>query len=410
MKITTYHSASEIPEEKWNQALGKGSITCSKAYGEIIEASGMKDFATYRYLLLEEDDGTPAAVSAYYTVTTDIAIFAPGWLRGILGRIRRVIPGFLKLRMIECGTAVNINEPVIIREGVNQDAVVRLLSEELFKAARREKALLLVTRDFHPTETPLQRAFIDNGWTMVPSLPNCWLDTPWNTPDEYLGAMKSYFRSKLKKHLKRNEQAGIEAVLVDDFDDIAEQLSRQWLVVHEQADEYQREVLTPDFYRAFSTRFGDASKVLLFYREGELIGHALLLMDRDVLRWMYFGRKSAVNDSLYILVGYKVVETAILLGARTIEQGVTTYSVKRDLGGQMIPVDLGLSSRWKLFNPLIKWGYGLLNSTPEIDNKNIFKEPDSGKKKKTAKKNPQKSRKKHAPGDQARTNKPQNQK
>ena len=112
--------------------------------------------------------------------------------------------------------------------------------------------------------------------------------------------------------------------LVEDFAPLADELCRQWLIVHERANEFQREVLTPAFYRELSLGLEGAAKVLRFFREDVFVGHALLLHDRDTLRWLYFGRAEPINDSLYLYVAQAVIETAINLKVRRLEMGLTT--------------------------------------------------------------------------------------
>jgi predicted N-acyltransferase len=185
--------------------------------------------------------------------------------------------------------------------------------------------------------------------------------------------MQSYYRSKLLRHLRRVQRAGIRHELVEDFAGLAETLHRQWLIVHQGADEFEREVLTSAFYHEFATRLGNCSKALLFYRGEELVGHALLLHDGELLRWLYFGRNTAANDSLYIYVGHAVIETAIRLGARRLEMGLTTYPIKQDLGAQIAPISFALRSPSRLIDPFVAPVYRLLNRTPALRDKNVFK-------------------------------------
>ena len=338
MDITLYHRAKDIPQSEWDQVLGSGSITFGRTYWEVIESSGMEEFSRIRYLLVRDEQGQAVAIGTYYFIHTDIAIFGSPFLSGCLRAVRRRFPNFLKLRMLECGSAININPPLLVAPSADREQVVSAVSRHLFNAARQEGAWLLVVRDFTPDESRLQQAFVGQGFVTVPGLPNAWLEVAWSSAEEYLGSMRSYYRSKLKKHLKRNREAGIETRVIEDFAPLAETLSEQWMTVHRQADEYQREVLTPAFYRAFSDRLGASSRILAFYREDRLIGHALVLLDGDTLRWMYFGRNIARNDSLYILVAYKVIELAIEQGARHIEQGLTTYSRLLDVSSGIRPV------------------------------------------------------------------------
>ena len=99
---------------------------------------------------------------------------------------------------------------------------------------------------------------------------------------------------------------------------------------------------------------GAASKAILFYQNDVLVAHTLLFVDDDLLRWLYFGRTIAVNDSLYIYAAHKVVETAINLGAKRLESGLTTYPIKQDLGAQAVSIKLANKIPVADFKPICK--------------------------------------------------------
>ena len=333
----------------------------------------MNDF-DYRYVLLLDDNDSPAALTCFYSITTDIAIFAPLALRNLLLRVRRLFPNFLKFRMIEWGTPVTVSSPPFVtRPDISASAVITCMHRLLIETAKSEGHFLIVVRDFEGPTQELQSHFSAKRYHLVDSMPNTGLDIVWPSIAAYHGAMKSYYRSKLQKHLRINQERKVRHELVDDFDHLAEVLCTQWLVVHNQADEVQREVLTPTFYRDFSRNMGSASKVLLFYKGDELAGHALLLVDGTMLRWLYFGRNEATNDSLYLYVAHSVIETAILLGAQTLEMGLTTYAIKLDLGAHVRPIRIALRAVSGLINPFVGLGYAVLNHPPDIRARAVFK-------------------------------------
>ena len=374
-RLTThvYTSIRQIQQDLWDSLLNGRSCSLSHEFWQVVEQSGLNDF-DYRHVVFYDESGDPVAFTSYYSITTDIAIFAPAALRNLLGAVRRIFPNFLKVRMLECGTPITINSPPFAaKESVSSVQIAENLGKLLRDTARAEGQFIIVIRDFEPNADTLWPHLKKLGYHSVDSLPNTYMDIKWSTPDEYLKSLKSYYRSKLLRHLRKSEAQKVRYELVDDFHDLADQLCAQWLVVHQQADEFQREILTPAFYREFSLRMGSRSKAILLYRQDELVGHALLLMDGDLLRWLYIGRKDPVNDSLYIYAAHKVIETAIRLGAKRLELGLTTYSIKQDLGAQMVPVKLALRSTSRLINPFVGLGYSVMNHTPKIQNKNIFK-------------------------------------
>lgn len=372
MKTRVFDSIRDVPKEQWGHLLKDHSCTQSYEFWDVVEQSNLNDFS-YSHAIFYDDADNPVALASFYSITTDIAIFAPETLRRFLLKVRRFFPNFLKFKMLECGTPITINKPFVVIDAGCRNEVIKSLCALLTGIAKKQGHFLIVVRDFEPESEDMQPVFKDLGFHLVDSLPTTYMEIAWATHDEYLSSMKSYYRSKLLKHMKINQSLETHHVLRENFDDLADLLCSQWRVVHDNASEYQREILTPEFYKFFSSMLGKSSKVLLFYRGAELIGHALLLMDGDMLRWLYFGRNDAVKDSLYIYVGNAVIETAIALGAKRLEMGLTTYAIKKDLGAYMSPIKLGLRSPSCIINPFVGMFYPLLNHTPEIQNKGIYK-------------------------------------
>jgi predicted N-acyltransferase len=372
MKTIIYNNILAVPKADWDTLQQGHSCTYSYQFWAILERAQLNDFS-YQYAIFYDDNDHPVALTSFYAITTDIAIFATGLLKTAVAKIRTIFPNFFQFKMLECGTPITLNKP-FITNNINEADIVTALNDMLMNLAKKEGYFLIVVRDFESETSAIQPQFKQLGYHLVDSLPTTYMDINWRTPATYLAAMKSYYRSKLNKHLRINEKQGICHELCDDFAHLADTLCKQWLVVHNHASEYQREILTPEFYRGFSQDLGANSKVILFYRHDTLIGHALLLMDGDLLRWLYFGRTDAVNDSLYIYVAHKVVETAINLGAKKLELGLTTYPIKKDLGAYMSPLKLALRAPSPLINPYVGWFYPLLNQTPAINNKSIFKD------------------------------------
>ena len=373
MKTHIFNSIDQVPQSIWEGLLAEKSLAFSHAFWQVIEKSRMNDF-DYRHVLLLDDNDVPVALTSFYSITTDIAIFAPLPLRNALAWIRRFFPRFLKFRMLEWGTPITVSSPPFVHtDALTPRAVIRHMHEVLLATAKVEGQFLVIVRDFEDTSQALQSEFVAWGYHLVDSLPNTYLDITWPSVAAYHAAMKSYYRSKLLKHLRKNQQQGVRHELVEDFAYLSDVLCTQWMVVHNQADEFQREVLTPGFYREFSGSMGTASKALLFFRGEELVGHALLLQDGAMLRWLYFGRTESTNDSLYLYVAHAVIETAIQLGVKTLEMGLTTYSIKLDLGARVQPVKIALRSPWKIINPFITLGYALLNKPPTTHARAVFK-------------------------------------
>ena len=368
--VRVFETIADVPAQ-WDELNNHQSLIQSRRFWQLLEDVKLNDIRC-RYLVLFDDTKIVGAATCY-TITTDIAIFAPPRLRHLLKRVRRWWPGFLKLNMLECGTPITINPPLILHTGQNPEAAISAIHKELNRLARTERAWVMVVRDFEAAENAQLPAWEGLGYHLVDNLPNTYLDIRWQSTADYQAAMKSYYRSKLRRMLQKNARRKTHHRLVDNFEDISEALCRQWRAVSLKASEYDREELTPEFYREFSLRFGESSKALLFHRGDEWVGHALLLIDGSCLRWLYFGRETSDNDDLYVYAAYTVIETAIALGLKSVECGLTTYGIKKDLGAKMVRTRMAIRSPWKPLNPLTGLAYRLLNRPASLHNYAVFK-------------------------------------
>lgn len=371
-KVNIFERLADVPLKEWNAFAKPHAYTYSPGFLEIMEYFRTND-CNRGYILVYDEHEQPILFTHYNISRVDVAIFSSGWLRAALTSIRKLFPNFLKIKMLECAFPISSQHQSISNARNNKEIPVQYLGKALLELARKNGLFIAIIGAFEPQDHPDEPWLKDLGYQFVPCLPVATLDIAWESPAAYLSAMKSYYRSKLQRHLRINQSNDIRHELRDNFEDLAEVLWQQWLVVHAHATEYNGETLTPRFYKDFSQKFGTRSKVLLIYSKDELVGHALLLVDGDTLRWRNFGRAKAENDSLYIYVCHKVVETAINLGVKHLDMGVTTYAIKRDFGASIVPRKIAIRVSWGIFNSYAAKAYSLLNHVPVIHNKNIFK-------------------------------------
>ncbi len=374
MDSTIYNSLAEIPKKVWNDLASNGSILFNYSFLEVIERAHLNDFK-FRYVIVTDDTRTPIALACFYTITTDIAIFAPPSLRHLLITIRKVMPSFFKVNMLECGLPINLHSPPFLSKNSSiNKPIVKELILKLINVARRDSLPLIVFRDFEEPDWELQSYFVQSGFHWVPSLSNCYLNVTWKTIDEYLSSMRSNYRYSLLKQVRANRAAGLTHELRDDFADMADILYNQYLTIYQQADECQREILTSAFYREFSTRMGARSKVLLFFQSDKLVGHALLLLDGHLLRAMYFGRTHVRRDGFYHYMLFIIVETCIQMGVPKIEFALTNYEIKLSTGSYLSPIFLAIKSPWPALNFVTGFFYRLFNKVNHPVKKHVFRD------------------------------------
>src|ERR1700744_4672845 len=98
---------TKIPEALRQQAF---ATRCRDfRYYEVTEA-GLPDQFEYRYFVFQEESSGNWAVQPLFFVHQDLLAGLPTSLRSLFNGIRKIWPGFLKLRMLMIGCATNEGE------------------------------------------------------------------------------------------------------------------------------------------------------------------------------------------------------------------------------------------------------------------------------------------------------------
>jgi len=369
-----YRGISRVPAGQWDQIAARSSLVYSSVYWQILESSEVGGFDDFHYLMIYLD-AKPVCIAACYVSTLDVGSYAGRFLQGAIAAVRRVFPGFLIARMLECGTPINIHSPPYLNLCTDrQQEILQFIGQHLESLAKMKSAHFVGIKDIHVlSDGSGATDMIPQAWSRIDGAPGCCIDIRWTDIDEYLQSMKSYYRSKLNRHLEKNAERNVSSELLTDFAELSVPLARQWREVHGRLGGACRESIGGDFYAKISDRLGHRSMVLLFYADKELLGHALLLHDGQVLKWLYTGRQEKVNDSLYLFVMYKVIEVGITLGVEKIDCGPTTYDIKTDLGARIEPLSYALKCNF--FAPC-KIADGLLRRVVKVHTpkpKEVFK-------------------------------------
>ncbi|OZA13403.1 MAG: hypothetical protein B7X94_02450, partial [Hydrogenophilales bacterium 17-62-8] len=322
MHVKVYSSITDVAEAEWDSILERDATICSHAYLKAVEASAIND-CVYRYPVVYDAQGQLIAHTCVFSITTDLALFARGATLALVHGIRRVFPGFLTIRMLECGTPVALGRQISLRRGTDVEQVLRVLVPAIEAVAQAARLNYLLFRDYLHEDSPTFAAFGTHGYSTLQNLPEAVLEIRWNSFDAYVADMRSSYRRKVKLNLARIADRQITSELLSDFSHLSAQFVAQWQTIYDNATEYKRETLTRAFYDNINTHLPNA-RALVFYEQGRLIAHCLLLFEDDVLRWMYVGKESTATEDLYPFMLYEIVRHAIEAKKRSIKLGITT--------------------------------------------------------------------------------------
>lgn len=375
MEVKIYNSITEIDENEWNSIVGRDRIICTHKYLEAIEKSNIND-CKYYYPVVYDEEGRIVAHTCVYSISTELDTFAQGPVKKIIKFIRRGWNNFLILRSLECGTPVAAGNTISFREGIDKEKTLGLIVKEIEGLAKKLKVSMIAFRDFFDDELSFFNEFIKYGYAKVNNLPLAKMEVRWQSFDEYLKSMRSNYRTKIIKRMKRCNSENISMHVVKDFSQYADEMENLWLNVNRNAKEYSREKLTSGFFKSIDQHLKENSSVILAKKDDTLVGFASLLSNYNkTLVSMYFGLNYNYNKeyNLYFNLLYKIIELGIENKMKDIDLGITTLIPKKDVGADVITMNIYMKHLNPLLNRIVPRVFKMVTPQDNTGIRRVFK-------------------------------------
>lgn len=209
---------------------------------------------------------------------------------------------------------------------------------------RRRKGLFLLLN----LEAPCEIAGTATGETLA----NCVLERRFTSFEEYLSALRSPYRRRLRKAMARGESLAWRQISGEEFTEEMYGLYRQVL----ERSDFPLETLTPAFFRGAPGTLHCLFRgerplafVLLRKEEGEIAGE-------ETLSFVFGGMEYTERDEydLYYNMLLKIVREGIAAGVPVTEFGQTAEHAKMRVGCVAKPRYMTVFSRNKMLNWLLK--------------------------------------------------------
>jgi len=372
MEVKVYSSIAEVDEAKWNVIVEKNRLICTHKYIEAVEKSNINDCRFFYPVVY--DEGEIIAHATCYYISTELDAFAQGVVKNMVSLIRRRWKGFFILRTLECGTPVAAGNTISFRKDVDRVAILDLLCREIERLAGELRVKVVLFRDFYDEELELFDYFTLVGYTKIHNLPSTKIEIRWKNFDEYLDSMRSQYKYKIIKRMKKCKK-DINIQLVKDFSGYKNELEKLWMNVYNNAKEYKRERLTTVFFENMDKYLQDRSAIILAKRNSVSVGFALLLYDNKILIPLFFGLDYAYNEEycVYFNLMYKAIEVGINEGMKSIDMGITTLIPKKDIGCVITPLNMYMKHLNPFLNKVVPKTFAMMTPQDNSGPRRVFK-------------------------------------
>lgn len=357
----------------WDALVSPGSGPLEHGYLTAWEKVELQGLTSRPVIAHAPGSEKPVAACPGYLYDLDIPTVRSPKVSPVVHAIRRVWHGFLFARTYELGSPTPLTNPFLVPELERRPEAVRALIGTAVEEGERCDADFVLVQNFISREGPAADELKSLGFAGVPMLATGVVDLPYDSFDDYLGAMRSQYRRRARQAFKRSKDLSLEHV--SDFSEHADELARLWGLIYERASEIKREILTPEFFRAAS-QVDDATVLMMRRPDGSIASFGLLLADRPWLSFIQCGfeEEAGREEGAYFRLLYEIVRLGIEEGYDQVDLGVTTLEPKLDVGAVPVP----LYGWVRHANPVFQRGLKALAhgpmKPPKVEARNVFKE------------------------------------
>ncbi|MGA3171665.1 MAG: GNAT family N-acetyltransferase [Chthoniobacteraceae bacterium] len=347
--VEVYRWGREIEPELWNAAFGT-QVRDGRFY-QIAEDCLLEQFE-FRYLVLRNAETGESTLQPALVVDQDGAAGLPQQARRMVAAVRRVYPGFLRMKLLMVGCAAG--EGIL---GSTEPWALRALHEALPAVAQEAGASVIVLKDFPKEYRAVVGPVFERDYRRVPGMPAATLDLGYANFEDYLrNRVGKVFRKNLRRKFRKLELAApITMEVVADATDLSAELFALYWQTFERS-EFQFEVLNQEYFERLGREMPDKTRFFIWRQAGRIIAFNVCLVHDGVIYDLDLGMdyRAAMDLHMYFVTWRDVVEWSIAQGLRMYHAGPLNYDPKLHLKLKLAPQDLYARHVTGWVNPFFK--------------------------------------------------------
>jgi len=373
-QFTIAEGIDQLRADHWDALVDGQGVCLGRPFLGVLEQAGPANLASHYAIVYRE--GAPVAAVACQSVALDGSMLPSRTAGGRRVALRDRGLARLTQRVLVCGNLLGWG-PQGVAFANGQATAERWcgVAEALYRIRRGNVLFgqtdLVLVKDLGAAEAHADGPLRRFSYRAIETEPNMILTLrpEWRTFDDYLAALRSDYRSNIRKLVREVTAAGLTPRRLDTagVHRHAEDLHRLYLEVHER-QKLRLVTLAPRFLPALAAEFGgDLRTVVLERAEGGLAGFVTMLKDRDGAIGYYIGFDKATaarGVPLYLRLLYALVEEAVDARATWLSLGRTALEPKASLGAVGHPLRCYVRHRLPALNAFVR---ALVYAAPEPD-------------------------------------------
>ena len=334
----------------WKQALR--SKCKDHRYYEIVERTLQCGFE-HHYLLIQDDAGEVRAIQPVFFVRQNLVEGVRGRIRSIVNTIRKIFPRFLTMRVLMVGCAAGTGDLGTCKDEL---FVAKALQSSLRIYARRNKASLVVFKDFPANYRAPLEVLYSGGYVRIPSMPMTRLSLHYKNWDEYFATLSKATRKDLRRKFRKAECAStLEMEVVTDVTPCIDEIYPLYLAVHERSA-LKFETLTKEYFRAAGQQMPEKTRFFIWRQNSKIVAFSFCLVCGDAIYDECIGLDYdvALDLHLYFYTLREIISWALEHTLKYYYSNPLNYEPKLHLDCELVRLDLYVMHTNRLLNPIFR--------------------------------------------------------
>lgn len=335
-----------------------------RRFYELVEDTICPEFR-YGYFAIRDRGGEICSIQPFFVLDQDLLLGSSHRVGAFVGALRRLWPRFMVMRTLMVGCAAGEGH-LDSTCGTLEAYTAELLAKEIIGHARRQKAALIVLKEFPAGYRAALACFLREGFARVPSLPMTRLNIDYASFDDYMAkALKSSTRAKLRRKFQAAGKADpISMEIVTDISPLVDEVYPLYLQVYDRS-KLHFEKLTKAFLCELGREMPDKARFFLWRQHGKIICFTLCMIEGDEFYAEYIGLdySVALDLHLYHYAVRDMINWAIAHGFKWFRSSGLNYDPKLQMRHLLDPVDLYVRHTSPIVNAVLKRALPLLEPT-----------------------------------------------
>lgn len=276
-------------------------------------------------------------------------------------RVKVAIAGSYQERVLVCGNLVSSGlHGVEFSDAIDAETAWKVVAEILYKIRQAEKLSgkidFVMVKDIKGEKLKASTALERFSYRKIQTDPDMVLDfgdeNEIATFDEYLNVLTSKYRSRIRKIIKKIDQAGLECELITIDEETDKKLHKLYLEV-ENKSATRLATLPVGYFLALQNALGECFSCYAIKQADEILGFVTTIKDGSDAMAYYVGINYQANAKypIYFRLLQLVIQSAIQMQCKRVLFGRTALEPKACLGAK--PVDTYVWARHRV--PLVNF-------------------------------------------------------